>query len=60
MPHMPFLNKTKSTQSTPVIRTQVFGDTQIADSSTEMRQLVAGEYAAVAGGPELQIGDGGG
>jgi hypothetical protein len=31
-----------------------------SDSSSEMRQLSAEEYAAVAGGPEMQVGDGGG
>jgi hypothetical protein len=59
MLHMPFFTKTKSTQSTPTIRAQAFGDSQAADSSTEMRQLITAEYSAVAGGPEMNVGDGG-
>jgi hypothetical protein len=55
---MPLLTKSKPTQSTRGIHPQAFEDSQACGSTTEMRQLAADEYSAVAGGPELQVGDG--
>jgi hypothetical protein len=60
MLHIPFFAKKKSTQSIPAIQIQKLKDTQAAESVTEMRQLTSPEYDGVAGGPEMNVGDGGG
>jgi hypothetical protein len=55
---IPFLASMKSPQSKSTVIAPALVCATAADSAAEVRQLTLEEYAAVAGGPEGEVGDG--
>jgi hypothetical protein len=56
--HILFFANKKSLQSKPTIIAPALAGALAPDSATEVRQLTLEEYAAVAGGPEGEVGNG--